>query len=279
MDGWWIFRGILIVVTLTLTGWAEERTGEGIGDAVGSGVKGNTDGKVGIRSGEKGGKESRGETGEGIECLTCGAAIRDTLRPVTSEMDPDQWPEVFADRTRLPDAAKSRVWWWWLNSNVDEAAITRDLEQMAEKGIGGLNLIDAGGAARPDWSQEVPVGPGFGSPRWRELFLHALNEAKRLNIEVGLNIQSGWNLGDPEVTPEQACKYVTTSETRVEIDADDLLSIGLPQPKVYEDFYRDIAVIAFPVKNPEGVSVRCTADTSQNGFPATRVLDGSVDTF
>jgi hypothetical protein len=33
------------------------------------------------------------------------------------------------------------------------------------------------------------------------LFLHALREADRLGVEISLNIQSGWNLGSPTVTP------------------------------------------------------------------------------
>ena len=46
----------------------------------------------------------------------------------------------------------------------------------------------------------------FGSPPWRELFTHALREADRLGLEIGLNLQSGWNLGGPMVTPDRAAK-------------------------------------------------------------------------
>ena len=44
-----------------------------------------------------------------------------------------------------PDEAKPRVYWWWLNGLVTRDAITRDLEAMREKGIGGALLFDAHG--------------------------------------------------------------------------------------------------------------------------------------
>ncbi len=210
----------------------------------------------------------------------CGINGLNPLFATDAEPKISQWDAAFSDRTQLPAQAKTRVWWWWLNSNVDEAAITRDLEAMAAKGIGGLNLIDAGGAARPHWSEEVPIGPRFASPEWTKLFVHALNEARRLNIEVGLNIQSGWNLGDPEVTPEQACKYITTSETNVVGKDGKTQTIELPQPKINENFYRDIAVFAIPCPpERDRILVQCVSSSFQKGMNATNVLDQNHDTF
>src|SRR5215475_313056 len=45
-----------------------------------------------------------------------------------------------------PPMARTQCWWWWLNGNVTKEAITRDLEEMKAKGLGGANIIDAGGA-------------------------------------------------------------------------------------------------------------------------------------
>ena len=59
----------------------------------------------------------------------------------------------------------------------------------------------------------MPAGPVFLSPQWRELFRHAVREAERVGLELSLNIQSGWNLGGPLVTPERAAKLVTWSQT------------------------------------------------------------------
>jgi hypothetical protein len=77
-----------------------------------------------------------------------------------------------------------RCWWWWLNSNITKEAITRDLEQMKAKGFSGAMIFDAGGANQRGNSQ-VPDGPTFASPQWRQLYKHALNEGKRLGLELG----------------------------------------------------------------------------------------------
>ena len=77
-----------------------------------------------------------------------------------------------------PDSARPRVYWWWLNSHVTRAGITRDLEEMKAKGIRGALVFDAGGEAGP-----MPAGPKFMGKEWRELLKHAVKEADRLGIE------------------------------------------------------------------------------------------------
>ena len=102
-----------------------------------------------------------------------------------------------------PTEARLRAYWWWLNGNVTKESITRDLEQMKAKGFGGAVLVDANGASQ-EGNAPVPHGPTFFTPAWRELYQHTLREANRLGLEISLNIQSGWNLGGPIVTPEDA---------------------------------------------------------------------------
>jgi len=142
-----------------------------------------------------------------------------------------------------PRHAGVRCWWWWLNSNVTKEAITRDLEEMKAKGFSGAMIFDAGGADQRGNAQ-VPDGPRFASPRWRQLYKHALNEGKRLGLELGLSIQSGWNLGGPNVTPDFAAKQLTWSEIRIEGPAQ--YEQKLPLPKNRSDYYKDIRVLAYP---------------------------------
>ena len=118
-----------------------------------------------------------------LPALLAGAATADDLA------------QGFADP---PNSARLRAYWWWLNGNVTQAAITRDLEEMKAKGFGGALLCDAGGAEQ-DGNDPVPHGPTFFTPEWRKLYQHALREAGRLGLEMSLNIQSGWNLGGPNV--------------------------------------------------------------------------------
>ncbi len=148
-----------------------------------------------------------------------------------------------------PPSAGIRCWWWWLNGNVTAEAITRDLEAMQAMGFSGACIFDAGGAEQRG-NDQVPPGPMFGSPPWRALFRHAVGEADRLGLILSLNIQSGWNLGGPDVTPEEATKHLTWSERLV--TAADPSPVDLAPPKARDGFYRDIAVLAYPQRPPAG---------------------------
>jgi hypothetical protein len=149
-----------------------------------------------------------------------------------------------------PRQAGIRCWWWWLNSNVTKEAITRDLEAMHDKGFSGAMIFDAGTELRWGPDKNVPNGPMFSSPAWTELYLHALEEAKRLDMELGLSIQSGWNLGGPFVTLDDKAKQITWSEVQLEGPA--LIEQTLPVPKANYNYYRDICVLAYPKKEASG---------------------------
>lgn len=166
-----------------------------------------------------------------------------------------------------------RCWWWWLNGNVTKQSITRDLEAMKEKGFSGASIVDAGGQDQRG-NGPVPEGPLFGSPAWQELFRHAVKEAKRLDLELSLNIQSGWNLGAPDVQPQEAAKHLTWSETIVAGNGVHTL----PLPKAVHDCYKDIAVLAFPLRDTAGIKplhhlrLKAAFDEAGSSAPDTRYL-------
>ncbi|MFY0654545.1 MAG: glycoside hydrolase [Cyclobacteriaceae bacterium] len=144
-------------------------------------------------------------------------------------------------------SSKSGVncWWWWLNGNVTKEAITSDLEAMKSRNFQGAMIFDAGGHNQRG-NKDIPSGPLFGSEEWNELFVFALDEAKRLGLEIGFNIQSGWNLGGPRVTPQYTAKQLVYTEEKV--SGKGKISQKLEVPGIKSDFYKDIAVLAFPLK-------------------------------
>jgi len=145
-----------------------------------------------------------------------------------------------------PDSAKPYAYWWWLNGHTDPATITSDLEAMRREGYGGAILMDANGS---DQGGNTLVSPGstFGSQAWQELLLHTLKEAKRLNLHISLTIQSGWNVGGPSVTPAQSAKQLTWSRRVVE--GPRKVSLQLEPPPAKNGFYREIAVLAYPLRH------------------------------
>ncbi|GAA4799285.1 hypothetical protein GCM10023231_30090 [Olivibacter ginsenosidimutans] len=156
----------------------------------------------------------------------------------------NEQPLLSEDRFRRPTAQDGiSCFWWWLNGNVTKASITHDLEDMHEKGFNGALIFDAGGQDQGG-NDQVPQGPLFGSAEWRALFEHAVKEAHRLGLKLGLSIQSGWNLGGPDVKPEEAAKLLTWSEITVSGNRALQLPLALPQHR--DNFYRDIAIVAIP---------------------------------
>lgn len=141
-----------------------------------------------------------------------------------------------------PASAKPQVWWHWMAGNVTKAGITADLEAMADVGIGGAMLFDAGLGAR--WG--VPEGTlDFNTPEWYDTVKFAATEAKRLGLELGIANCSGWaNSGGPWNTPAFAMKTVCFTSTTVQGGGE--VKVKLPQPEDKVGFYADIAVVAFP---------------------------------
>jgi hypothetical protein len=154
--------------------------------------------------------------------------------------------QYLADHFRSPDALYGvDCWWWWLNGNVTKEAITKDLEAMKSRNFYGAMIFDAGGHNQWGSRDIIPAGPLFGSDAWNELFVFALDEARRLGLEIGFNIQSGWNLGGPRITPQYAAKRLVCSETSISGGA---VNVSLKTPDTNNDFYREIAVLALPLK-------------------------------
>lgn len=146
-----------------------------------------------------------------------------------------------------PESARPRCYWWWLNGNTTADTITRDLKEMKEKGFGGAILVDADGSGEQG-NRAVPEGPVIGSPAWTALFVHALDVAQKLGLEISLNVTSRWNvgiIGDDRVTAEDAMKLLTWSRTTVEGNGQSTVRLAVPRTENH--FYRPIAVLAYPL--------------------------------
>ena len=168
-----------------------------------------------------------------------------------------------------PHSAGVRCYWWWLNGNVTEEAITRDLEEMKDKGFNGALIFDADGSSQSG-NRQVPAGPLFASPEWTKLFVHACKEAKRLDIELSLNIQSGWNLGGPGVTEEKATQQLVWSKTTV--TGSSSFNQLLNRPVETDKYYSDVAVFALPLSDSNNIYPIENLDLKS----ATRELGGSA---
>ncbi|MDR1813569.1 MAG: hypothetical protein LBR18_01825, partial [Tannerella sp.] len=130
------------------------------------------------------------------------------------------------------------VFWFWNNGNLTKEGITADLEAMKRVGIGGVLIMEVG--------QGAPQGEYiFMSDPWREMYKFMVSEAERLGIEINMNNDAGWNgSGGSWITPEYGMQKLTWSEVRV--TGPSTVKATLPEPPKIRDYYRDIAILAFP---------------------------------
>lgn len=181
------------------------------------------------------------------------------IKPV--EKNAPSFTKLEQDFDSPPIEARLRAYWWWVNGNVTRESITRDLEEMKDKGFGGAVLCDMD-RSYVGLNQQVPHGPDFASDEWRELFKHSLREADRLGLEISLNVTSGWSLGGPVIDLEEAPKKLVWTKQSITGPTAFTQQLEMPEVKTFSkvhhraheksenaeetSFYKDIAVVAYP---------------------------------
>ncbi|HWI87580.1 MAG TPA: glycosyl hydrolase [Sphingomonas sp.] len=180
--------------------------------------------------------------------------------------DPETILSLEAGFARPPASARPRAWWHWMNGNVTQDGIAKDLQWMHRIGIGGVHAFDVA-LATP---QIVDRRLVYMSPEWRDAFRFGVQRAAELGMEMGVAASAGWSLtGGPWVTPDNAMKKVVWSEAVLAggrrfrgtlptppgvAGAFQTLKVEAPQlgaaPPATPDFYRDSLVIAYPLGGP-----------------------------
>jgi hypothetical protein len=149
-----------------------------------------------------------------------------------------------ADFQTPPQSSKVHTWWHWMDGNITKDGLTKDLEAMKKQGIVQASIFNIG----KNYSKEVDVFPKikFNSPEWIDMYQWALKEANRLGITIGIQTIDGYGTtGGPWITPEFSMKQYVWTKTAVDGGKD--VNIKLEQPLVVKNFYRDVAVVAYPL--------------------------------
>lgn len=144
------------------------------------------------------------------------------------------------------------AFWCWLNGNISKEAISYDLKEMSEKGMGRAEIWDVAAVNNP--GNYIPAGPAFLSDSSVALIQYAFQEGEKYGIKIGMVGSSGWNAGGAWVEPEWASKALYYSEIRIKgpVKAD----IDLPYPELPSRsprdhigkplFSKEVAVLAVP---------------------------------
>lgn len=189
------------------------------------------------------------------------------------------------DRFSNPPAeARPWVYWWWMG-RISKDTITRDLEALKAKGIGGMLLFQCDDSWLPDavfgkskrvWSQE-----------WVEMVQFANAEAKRLGLDFIINYTDGsTGCSSPSIDLEDAGQIIVHSGARVTGGA--RVEVQLPQPEIREGFYHDVAVIAYPLQDSlktrpmqmiNGATLQVSSKDNWYYFETEYLVDGDINTI
>lgn len=166
---------------------------------------------------------------------------RTTIKPQTAK------PALDAGFVAPPSEYRPQGFYFMLGGCISKDGLTKDLEAMNSSGIGGGLIMDAGS------NLSGPVG--FFNDEWRGLIQHTFQEADRLDLQFGMATCPGYqSSGGPWVPVEEAMKQLGWTETLT--DGPGRLNDPLPRIPITLDFYRDVAVIAYPEMKGGGDMLR-----------------------
>jgi hypothetical protein len=143
--------------------------------------------------------------------------------------------KIMADFVTPKDDNTLWCYWYWIGDDISKEGITKDLEAMKKAGIGGALI----GNINPEEKDgKVPML----SEDWWSHMVHAVNEGKRIGVDIGAFNCPGWSQsGGPWVKPEMAMRYMTYSEAAIKGGTDINIKLGKPTAE-----FQDAYVLAFP---------------------------------
>lgn len=120
---------------------------------------------------------------------------------------------------------RSHTRWWWPGNALTNEDITWQLEQMAQQGFGGVEIMSA-------WKMYEKGSHDFLTPEFMALVKHAVAEGKRLDIEVAITFSPGWSFGGPWVAREDQSKVLCLGSQ--DLEGGTRFSGALPQSDAKE---------------------------------------------
>ncbi len=172
----------------------------------------------------------------GLAALLVPASGR-SQAPWSNETSPVPDPQMEEHFQSPPASVHPWVFWMWLNVDTNQAAITRDLEEMHAKGIEGAIIYDTSATGVADASMKMVHAnrgyqfvrtddfkgahstgiPGAPMPTWtphsREMYRFAAKEAGRLGVKLCVSVGLAGTSG--RIEPEYGQQKLVWSETRL----------------------------------------------------------------
>ena len=89
--------------------------------------------------------------------------------------------------------------WWWMGSAVDEKGLDKQLTTLSQAGFGGVEIVPIYGAKGFENKYLK-----YLSPEWLKMLHFTTDKAKSLNMGVDMAVGTGWPIGGPQVSENDA---------------------------------------------------------------------------
>ncbi|NUU24897.1 MAG: alpha-L-rhamnosidase, partial [Streptomycetaceae bacterium] len=147
-----------------------------------------------------------------------------------AEVAENSSPEVQRpDFASPPAAVRPKFRWWWPDALVDHDELTRELDQIADAGFGGVEI------AAVTHSLSTPIDAvkyGWGTPAWTAALEAALRGARRRGLSVDLTIGPAWPAAVPSITPDSPAAVKELAHGVATLAAGQTYSGPVPAPVV-----------------------------------------------
>ena len=146
-----------------------------------------------------------------------------------------------------PEEVQTAVYWYWISGNISKEGVIDDLHAMKRAGINRAFIGDIG---QDGLYTERNVK--IFSDEWWEVMHTALKTATELGIEIGIFNSPGWSQsGGPWVKPEEAMRYLTSSQSMLKGPQSVNVKLDIPN----KDF-QHVRTIAYPAQQGMSQSVK-----------------------
>ena len=137
-----------------------------------------------------------------------------------------------------PKEVQTAVYWYWISGNISKEGVIDDLHAMKRAGINRAFIGDIG---QDGLYTERNVK--MFSDEWWEVLHTALKTAAELDIEIGIFNSPGWSQsGGPWVKPEEAMRYLASSQTQLVGPMQANVKLDIPA-----EYFQHVRTIAYPV--------------------------------
>lgn len=159
-----------------------------------------------------------------------------------------QWPSV---------AQSMKPWtrWWWMGNAVDEKNINRSLQQYDNVGFGGVEIVPIYGAKGYE-DRYIR----YLSPQWMQMLDYTVKKSNALNMGVFVSVGTGWPIGGPTVSQEDAASKVIVQKYELNAHTPLVERIEVKDPK-----QKGVAVL----------SALMGYDSNRNAVDLTRMVDST----